>query len=164
MLDRVPNFLRHSYAGDFRLADAGFRDGRVASTTQTREAYWANWKAYVQPMGVDPHLQNTPFTEAVRALTGFAARVRIGGFGRGRTVKADTVSTAISAVGKEISLASGHNPTKLKYSDKLLPRIAQMLDGWRKDDDPVMKKLPVEVDIPEYLVRIGLLPEATEMI
>jgi hypothetical protein len=38
-----------------------------------------------------------------------------------------------------------------------------MLDGWRKDDDPVMKKLPVEVDIPEYLVKIGLLPEATEM-
>jgi hypothetical protein len=38
-----------------------------------------------------------------------------------------------------------------------------MLDGWRKDDDPVMKKLPVEVDIPEYLVRIGLLPAATEM-
>jgi hypothetical protein len=26
-----------------------------------------------------------------------------------------------------------------------------------------MKKLPVEVDVPEYLVKLGLLPEATEL-
>jgi hypothetical protein len=84
-------------------------------------------------------------------ITGFAARVRIGGFvGRRRVVKADTVSTAISAIGKEIALACGVNPTKLKYSEKSLPRIAQMLDGWRKKDEPVMKKfLPVEVDVPQ---------------
>jgi hypothetical protein len=112
---------------------------------------------------VDPHLQGTPFTEAVRAITGFAARVRVGGYGRGREVKADTVSTAISAIGKEIALASGLNPTKLKNSEKLLPRISQMLDGWRKTDGPVMKKLPVEVGVPEYLVRLGLVAGESEL-
>jgi hypothetical protein len=112
---------------------------------------------------VDPHLQGTPFTEAVRAITGFAARVRVGGYGRGREVKADTVSTAISAIGKEIALTSGVNPTKLKNSEKLLPRISQMLDGWRKNDGPVMKKLPVEVDVPEYLVRLGLVAGESEL-
>jgi hypothetical protein len=112
---------------------------------------------------VDPYLQGTPFTEAVRTITGFAARVRVGGYGRGRTVKADTVSTAIAAVGKEIALASGVNPTKMKHTEKLLPRIGQMLDGWRKKDGPVMKKLPVEVDVPEYLVKLGLAKDAEEL-
>jgi hypothetical protein len=163
LLDRVPTFLRDQYSRDFRLADDGFRNGRVASTTKTRESYWQSWTGYVQPLGVDPHLQGTPFTEAVRAITGFAARVRVGGYGRGREVKADTVSTAISAIGKEIALASGVNPTKLKNSEKLLPRISQMLDGWRKNDGPVMKKLPVEVDVPEYLVRLGLVAGESEL-
>jgi hypothetical protein len=81
---------------------------------------------------VDPLLQNTPFVEAVRAITGFTARVRVGGFGRGRVVKADTASTAISAVGKEIALACSINPTKLKYSDKSLPWIVQML--WLEEE------------------------------
>jgi hypothetical protein len=164
LLDRLPNVLRNQYAGDFRLADDGFWDGRVVSTTQTRESYWVSWESYVQPLGVDPLLQDTPFVEAVRAITGFTARVRIGGFGHGRVVKADTVSTAISAVGKEITLACGVNPTKLKYSEKSLPRIAQMLDRWRKKDEPVMKKLPVEVDVPEYLVKLGLAPGASELV
>jgi hypothetical protein len=31
-----------------------------------------------------------------------------------------------------------------------------MLDGWQKTDGPVLKKLPVEADIPEYLVQLGL--------
>jgi hypothetical protein len=114
---------------------------------------------------VDPFLRDTPFVEAVRAITGFAARVRVGGFGRSRVVKADTVSTAISAIGKEIALARGVNPNKLRYSEKLLPRIAQMLlEGWRKKDEPVMKKLPVEVDVPEYLVKLGLVPGASGLV
>jgi hypothetical protein len=113
---------------------------------------------------VDALLQNTPFVEAVRAITGFAARVRVGGFDCGRVVKADTVSTAISAVGKESALACGVNPTKLKYSEKSLPRIAQMLDGWRKKDEPVMKKLPVKVYVPEYLVKLGLVTGVSELV
>ena len=27
-----------------------------------------------------------------------------------------------------------------------------MLDGWKKDDPPSMKKFPIEVDIPEHIV------------
>jgi hypothetical protein len=41
------------------------------------------------------------------------------------------------------------NPIKLMGSDKLLPQLAQMLDGWQKEDGPVVKNLPVEVDVPE---------------
>ena len=37
-----------------------------------------------------------------------------------------------------------------------------MLDGWKKKDPPTMKKLPIEVDIPEYLVERAMQSEATE--
>lgn len=30
--------------------------------------------------------------------------------------------------------------------------------GWRKVDDPVEKKLPIEVDVPEWLVRVAMSP------
>jgi len=55
------------------------------------------------------------------------------------------------------------NPTKGHSSDKLIPRLAQMLQGWAKDDPPVMKKLPVEADIPELLSSIGSSTGANEL-
>ena len=48
-------------------------------------------------------------------------------------------------------------------SDKLIPRLAQMLDGWRKTDPPTSKKLPVEADVPEYLCTLGAAPHATAL-
>ena len=45
---------------------------------------------------------------------------------------------------------------------KLAPRLAQMVDGMRKQDPPTMKKIPVESDIPEFLVRAGQAADATE--
>ena len=37
-----------------------------------------------------------------------------------------------------------------------------MFEGWRKEDPPTMKKLPVEADIPEQLVEVGMAKGATE--
>jgi hypothetical protein len=57
------------------------------------------------------------------------------------------------AVGQAIALVCGTNPTKVAGSKILLPRIAQTLDGWRKEDPPTTKQLPVEADIPELLAK-----------
>jgi hypothetical protein len=35
------------------------------------------------------------------------------------------------------------------------------MDGWRKEDPPTKKKLPVGIDIPEYLASLGMEVEAT---
>jgi hypothetical protein len=78
LLDRLPTFLRGWYASDFRIADEGFYSGRVAATTKGWESCWARWGAYVAPMGVNPFLQDTPFTVQVCLLKGFAGRVRTG--------------------------------------------------------------------------------------
>ena len=45
----------------------------------------------------------------------------------------------------------------------VLPRLQQMLDGFRKVDPPTTKQLPVEADVPEFLVQLGLSPEAREL-
>ena len=63
-----------------------------------------------------------------------------------------------------VALAVGINPTKLPGGDnKLLPRLSQMLDGWRKSDPPPTKKLPVEADTPEYLCHMGQAKTATPL-
>ncbi len=159
-MDQLPHLFQNAYTRDFRAADEGFLNGRVASTSKTRTTHWTNWVAYVRPLGVDPFLQNTPHNTRVRCLSGFAARVRRGGFGHGQMVKSDMVSTALSAIGQEVALAYNINPTKLLGSDRFLPRLGQMLDRWWKTDGPVLKKLPVEADIPEFLVKLGLQPLA----
>lgn len=112
---------------------------------------------------MDPFLQGTTYVERVRMLTGFAAFVRTGGAGRGRQVTTATVSTALTAIGQTVALATGTNPIKLAGSEKLIPRLAQMLDGWRKYDPPTSKKLPVEADVPEYLCKLGTAPHASAL-
>jgi hypothetical protein len=95
------------------------------------------------------------YTTKVRVLTGFAARVRHGYYGRGKRVAAGTVIGALTAVGQEIALACGDNPTKVVGSDKLLPCLSQIYDGWRKEDPPTTKQLPVEADVLELLAERG---------
>jgi hypothetical protein len=119
----------------------------VAATTNNRKTHWENWIRYVGPLGLDPYSQRVQYTTKVRVLTGFAARVRQGLYGRGKRVAAGTVVGAFTAVGQEIALACGTNPTKITGSKRLLPQLSQILDGWRKEDPPTTKKLP-EADVP----------------
>lgn len=108
-------------------------------------------------MGVDPWLQkaNVEHELKVRSLTGFAGLSRLGYYGQGKQVQAGTVSTAITAVGKTIALAYGANPTKVKGSDKFLPRLVETLEGWEKEDPATKMKLPVEADVPELVANAG---------
>lgn len=135
----------------------------MAATTKGRENCWERWAAFCAPLGVDPFLQDTTFSNRVGVLKGFAGRVRTGYYGRGKQVQAGSVSSAITSVGQAIALATNTNPTKIVGSEKLLPRLQQMLDGFRKTDPPTVKQLPVEADVPEFLVKRGLEPDAREI-
>jgi hypothetical protein len=55
------------------------------------------------------------------------------------------------------------NPIKVDQTNNLLPRLAQMLEGWRKSDPPTVKKLPIAIDIPELLAEVGRAPNANEL-
>ena len=60
----------------------------------------------------------------------------------------------LTAIGQSGAVDTGVNPLKIMRSDHFLHQIQVMLDGWKKEDPPTVKKLPIEVDIPEYLVRM----------
>ncbi len=45
----------------------------------------------------------------------------------------------------------------------VLPRLQQMLDGFIKVDPPTTKQLPAEADVLEFLVQLGLSPQAREL-
>jgi hypothetical protein len=89
--------------------------------------------------------------------------VRTGYYGKGRQVKNCTVSSALTAVGQTIPLACNDNPNKINRSNKLLPRLQIMLDGYRKEDPATIKKLPVQADVPELLVSTAYEGGGTEM-
>ena len=105
---------------------------------------------------MDPRLQEASFEQSTRLLTGFAGLSRLGYYGRGKQVQSDTVSSALTAIGKKISLARNVNPLKIVGSDKFIPRIQETLEGWSKDDPATVKKLPVEADMPEWVANLSL--------
>jgi hypothetical protein len=115
------------------------------------------------PLGVDPYLQDKQFPTKMCAISGFLARVCTGYYGQGKQVKNCTVSSVLTAIGQTIVLACNNNPTKIKGSDKLLPRLQVMLDGHRKEDPATIKKLPVQSDVPELLVTTAYNGMGTEM-
>ena len=115
---------------------------------------WRNW-CYVKHLGVDPYLQQVPYAKRVRCLTGFVAQTRTGLYGHRQQVQSSTVTGAITAIGQTITLACNKNPTKVLGSEKFLPALQIMVDGYTKADPPTQKKLPVEVDVPELLIKIG---------
>ena len=78
---------------------------------------------------MDPYLQDVEYQRRVRLLTSFAGLAREGYWGRGRRIKSGSVSGMITVVGKEISLVHELDPTKVKGTDKFVPRIQEMLEG-----------------------------------
>jgi hypothetical protein len=106
-------------------------------------------------MGMDPYLQQVPFTKSVRCFTGFAARNRIRYYGKGRQVQSSTVTSATTAIGQTISLACNNNPTKIAGSDKFIPMIQVMIDGYITANPPTKKMLPFKADVPKLLVKMG---------
>ena len=135
----------------------------MEATAKGRELHWKNWCAFVAPVGVDPELQETPFQTSTRIITGFSGLSRTGYYGRGKRIQSATVSSALTAVDKKISLAHNVNPTKLQGGKEFIPRIQEILEGWYKEDPPTLNKLPVEVDVPEWVTNQAAKSDSTEL-
>jgi hypothetical protein len=154
-LDSLPPKLCSGYARDFRLADEAFCAGQLEVTSNKREMRWRNWCAYAKHLGVDPYLQQVPYAKRVQCLTGFAARTRTGFYGHGQQVQSSMVTGAITTVGHAIALACNENPTEVLGSEKFLPALQIMINSYTKADPLTQKKLPVEADVPELLIKMS---------
>ena len=73
------------------------------------------------------------------------------------------VSSALTSIGQTIALECEGNPLKLRGSDKILPRLQQMIDGWEKSDPATVKMLPVEANILEHIACMATLTSATAL-
>jgi hypothetical protein len=73
------------------------------------------------------------------------------------------VSSAITAIGQKIALDTNNNPTKVTGLDKFLLGLQIILDGYRIEDPPTEKKLPVEADVPELLFDMGYGPSGSTL-
>jgi len=60
ILGSLPPFQSHQNASDFHAVGAGLRHGGVEATSKNRLPHWSLWSTYVQPLGVDPFLPDTP--------------------------------------------------------------------------------------------------------
>ena len=142
------------YKSDIHLAEKGCQNGWVASTTKLIAKFHLIWLSYVKTLGISAHLEKatTSFATKCWVVSGSAARVRTGAFGRGCQVAAGTCSAVLTAIGQTILLETEVDPIKSEVTHTLLYPIGVMFDGWRKVDPSTMKKLPIEVDIPEHLI------------
>ena len=104
---------------------------------------------------MEPWLKDSTYQQRVQCLTGFAACVSLGCFGGGKQVAIGTVSGTLSAVGTTVAFSCEGNTTKYQGEKTLLPRLAQIMEGWRKEDPPTKKKLPVGTDVPEFVAELG---------
>ena len=113
---------------------------------------------------MEPWLQKATYQQQILCLTGFAACIYSGRYGQGKQVTIGTVSGALSAVGTEVALAYEGNHTKAQGEKSLVPRLAQTMEGCRKEDPPTKKKLPVVIGVRDVLVELGIAKDATEMV
>ncbi len=70
-------------------------------------------------------------------------------------MQSSTVSGTITAIGQTITMACNDNPTKVVGLEKFLLALQVMIEAYSKEDPPIKKMLPVEVDMPELLVEMG---------
>ena len=56
------------------------------------------------------------------------------------------------------------NTTKAQVEKTLEPRLAQMMEVWRKEDPPTKKIFPVGIDVTEFLAELGMEKYATEKV
>jgi len=77
-------------------------------------------------------------------------------YGNGEQVQNCIVSSAIMAVGQTIALACDSNPTKVVGSERLLPRLQIMLDGYRKVGPATRKESPRPIQRPRTPCQNGV--------
>ena len=139
------------YARDQHDSRAQFHAGRLDKNHATQAKYWKSWCEYTEGMGVSPYL-NGPGNNPDEAIMGFAARVRRGYYGRGRTVGAQTVEKAIGAVSQTFAMDQRHwerNP--VMHNGRREAKLAQQLDGMRHGDKPPAQKLAVPIDTVDWM-------------
>jgi hypothetical protein len=129
-------------------------NGVVASNTRTREKYWAHWKAYTANFQQEPYLQSCTNNQSIIIITAFAARVRTGYYGNGRTVTVQTVRDALSAVSKTFELVGLQSPILQTQGSYKVP-VGRLVEGFKRQDPLAVPQLAIPIKVPQECRRAG---------
>ena len=149
----VPYSKQISVSGDILSAWEAISNGVVGQNHQTREKYWKHWSSYTQQFNKDKYLDTCNEQEQIIIITAFAARVRSGHYGKGRIVKAQSVSQALAAISKTIELVGKRSPIYQTEKTYKTP-VTRLLEGYRREDPPSTPQLAVPVAVPEACFKM----------
>lgn len=139
------------YARDEHDSWAQFWAGSMNENHASREKYWRAWCDYAGGMGCRPFLDG-PGDRPDEAIMGFAARVQRGFYGRGRTVRVQTVKKALAVVSQMFDMDQTHrHQNPVNVGGKRMRKLAIQLDGIRAGDRPPARKLAVPVDTIDWM-------------
>jgi hypothetical protein len=151
---RVQDSRKIGVASDLLLAWRTIADGTTHQTAKTREKYWKDWCAYSTQCTPDPYLRKLTKCERAILLTGFAARVRTGAYGRGDQVKVQTVTDALAAISKTCQLVGEQSPVYETEGEYILP-IRRLIEGFKRADPPAIPQMAVPVEVAETAAKMG---------
>jgi hypothetical protein len=141
-------------ARDIMSAWKAIGHGVVAANSKKREKYWTFWENYCSAFNKHPHLTDCSPTQQILILTAFAARVRTGYYGKGETVKVQTVQDALAAISKTIELAGQPSPVYKAEKTYKVP-VARLVEGMRRQDPQAVAQIAVPIAIPNEVLRVA---------
>ena len=154
-MDRIHPSITADVARDILSARRALAAGTVIKTASDREKYWNLWREYATSCKIDPWLSNISQLEAEIIISGFAARIRSGSYGRGHQVTVSTVQDGLSAITKTFELAGQLSPIYQPGTTKYVTNIQRQIEGYRRDDPPVTPQLAVPVAVPNFVFDKG---------
>jgi hypothetical protein len=129
--------------------------GTVVKTASDREKYWNHWVSYAKTCKINPWLLGIDQLELEIIVSGFAARIRAGNYGRGNQVTVSTVQNGLSAITKTLKLAGKSSPLYKEGTDKYKTTIQRLIEGYQRQDPPVVPQIAVPVAVPNLVFTQG---------
>lgn len=124
----------------------------TSKTRRAKNKLFGVWTDFCQEFSVPPSLYTIGNAEdKLSYLLVFALRYRKHGQ-RNKPVRADTVKTALTAVGTGISDLGVQNPCKPVGSDKFHPLLTDFIRSLNKEDDPAGRVYPANLTILRALL------------
>ena len=130
----------------------------MASSTKTRRKYWNAWVQYTNYIEQSPY-QDKCIDDSIVALTGFAARVHSGVYGRSRQVGVQTVTDALGGMVTTFKLVDKSSPIHIE-SGRYIHPLQRQIKAYRREDPPPKPQLVLHVTVAEKMMPSGCLPKA----
>jgi hypothetical protein len=105
--------------------------------------------------GCSPFLTGTSPIDINNIVTGFAANVRTGVYGRGHQVRVSTVTDALASINQTIQLAGQQTPLYRAPQVYTLP-LERMIEGFRREDPPSTPQLAVPITVANACFETAL--------